>query len=210
MCSSVVAGPNAVVSWRRSTPKSPRVPAAIIRMSCRVLGGGSIAFPRTPIPPALETAVTSGGYDTNPMPALTNGKRTPYSRVSRVLRGSRAATSPMGSCSPDDPASPWVDTAPPRVAAAPVPRSASSLRLPTLHRSTSDIHGPLLHRSRSRNAFSAAVELILRPVLRAKSPAHWSFTNLKMSAGKRQNTSSGQDVLTERVFRDAPELSQYV
>jgi DNA-directed RNA polymerase specialized sigma24 family protein len=47
-------------------------------------------------------------------------------------------------------------------------------------------------------------------VLRAKSPAHWSFTNLRISAGKRQNTSSGQDVLTERVFRDAPELSQYV
>ena len=51
-----------------------------------MLGGGSMALPRTPMPPALLTAVTSGGYDTNPMPALTKGKRTPYSRVSRVFR----------------------------------------------------------------------------------------------------------------------------
>ena len=53
-------GPNAVVS-QDSTPKRPLVPAAIIRISCCVLGAGSIALPRTPMPPALDTAVTSGG-----------------------------------------------------------------------------------------------------------------------------------------------------
>ena len=83
---SVVAGPNAVMSCSRSTPKRPCVPSAIMRMSDCVLGGGSTALPSTPMPPALDTAVTSGGYETNPIPALTNGYRTPYSRVSRVLK----------------------------------------------------------------------------------------------------------------------------
>lgn len=72
-CSSVVAGPNAVLSCKRSTPNKCGVPAAIMRISCCVLGGGSIALPSTPMPLALETAVTSGGYATNPMPAQTKG-----------------------------------------------------------------------------------------------------------------------------------------
>ena len=66
--------------------KEVGVPSAIIRISDCVLGGGSTALPSTPMPPALDTAVTSGGYETNPIPALTSGYRTPYSRVSRVLK----------------------------------------------------------------------------------------------------------------------------
>ena len=85
MCSSVTIGPKAESSKMKSTPKSLslRLDLANQRM---VLGGGSIALPSTPMPPAFDTAATRSGIETKPIPAPTNGKRTPYSRVSRVSR----------------------------------------------------------------------------------------------------------------------------
>ena len=89
-----------MVSWRRSTPKGLRVPAAIIRMSCGCSAEARSHYRERRYLHVLETAVTSGGYETNPIPALTNGKRTYPASVEH--EGSRAATSPMGICSPDN------------------------------------------------------------------------------------------------------------
>jgi hypothetical protein len=43
------------------------------------------------MPPVFDAAETSGGSDTNAMPAPTNGYGTPYSSVSRVVSGLLAA-----------------------------------------------------------------------------------------------------------------------
>src|SRR5262249_50254474 len=95
-------------------------------MSCAVLGGGSIALPSTPMPPALDTAVTSGGYETNPMPALTNGNGTPYSIVKRVCReGVWASASPPA---PDGDVVAARARPVPAIAAAALPPSSASSR----------------------------------------------------------------------------------
>src|SRR5215469_14470884 len=54
------------------------------RMSSRNPSGGTSAAPRVPMPPALETAATSAGVATKPIPAPMNGTSSPYASVKRV------------------------------------------------------------------------------------------------------------------------------
>src|SRR5258707_10514818 len=68
----------------RFTPNGPAVIDRVIRMSSRNRSGGTIAAPRVPMPPALETAATSGGVVTKPIPAPINGTSSPYASVKRV------------------------------------------------------------------------------------------------------------------------------
>src|SRR5260370_37746846 len=68
----------------RFTPNGPAVIDRVRRMSSRNRSGGTIAAPRVPMPPALETAATSGGVVTKPIPAPINGTSSPYASVKRV------------------------------------------------------------------------------------------------------------------------------
>ncbi len=156
------------MSCSRSTPKRFGVPSAIIRMSDCVLGAGSTALPSTPIPPALDTAITSGGYDTNPIPALTNGYRTPYSRVSRVVR---APLTPLWSGIPATRPS----TGARSLAAAPSPMPAPiAARAPPARPSSASI------RRRSKlNCLIFGVPLWSRPL-------HGALTGRKITGGRNR------------------------
>src|SRR6266851_524610 len=78
----------------RFTPNGPAVMDRVIRMSSRNRSGGTSAAPRVPMPPALETAATSGGVVTKPIPAPMNGTSSPYASVKRV----RNIFCPFSSC----------------------------------------------------------------------------------------------------------------
>src|SRR5262245_1069258 len=68
----------------RFTPHGLSVSSRIRPTMASKLGTGSGDAPRTPRPPAFDTAAARSSYATNPMPALTSGWRIPYSLVSLV------------------------------------------------------------------------------------------------------------------------------
>ena len=96
MWSSLVIGPSVGdVVLKKSTPNGRWVRARICAIRSANAGGGSGATPSTPRPPASETAATSSGNATNPMPAPTNACRRPNLSVSRVrISGSGDRSSP--------------------------------------------------------------------------------------------------------------------
>src|SRR4029077_9867119 len=94
------AGPNPVSAQMRSTPNGPEVNARNRSTITARLSAGSGDAPSTPNPPALVTAAASCSCAMNPIPAPTNGCRTPYSRVNRVSRAATSGGAPTARRSP--------------------------------------------------------------------------------------------------------------
>ncbi len=88
------------IGRRRSTPKGRSVSSRVRWISRRSRSGVNPAPPRTPSPPAFETAAVSSARETNPIPAQTTGWSIPRisqisvrsgSVMARGRRGNRAA-----------------------------------------------------------------------------------------------------------------------
>jgi hypothetical protein len=71
------------------TPKGFGVSAFTFSMATSISSGRIVAPARKPKPPALETAATSSGVATQPMPVCTIGAGTPSRSHSTVWRGER-------------------------------------------------------------------------------------------------------------------------
>ena len=72
----------------RSTPNGLSVALRTAAISATIRSVPMVEAPRQPKPPASDTAVTSGAYDTPPMPASITGCSIPRTSVSRVFMAS--------------------------------------------------------------------------------------------------------------------------